>query len=140
VCCFDPLTQEHYCSLPCRDEVVDDWTCARDHQGGNECPGCLPGPIPGMVCTEHSFTEYSGLEISECSDGCWFSDHHTTTEVCYVERQCVDSPQEDALCMYFPSTDELGCVWDDIPIVFCNECECEGPVIYTYTRETCKCQ
>jgi hypothetical protein len=136
VCCYDVLTGEHSCEMPCTDEVVDTTTCAEDHAGGYECPGCVPAPL-GTGCAEHIFTEYSGLDISECYDGCLL-DHTTTEAICYVERRCVDSPIEDALCLLF-GNGELGCVPDDTPVVFCSECECTGPVVYTYTRETCTC-
>lgn len=84
-------------------------------------------------------TVFSGLEISECSGGCPDSDYNTTEEVCFEEKQCVDQPIEDALCLLF-GNGELGCVPDDTPVVFCSECACTGPVIYTYRRETCTCK
>lgn len=164
VCCWELIMPgfviEYYCNPPCTDAVTDTTTCSQDNEELYECIACLnrtDGP-----CSEYTYRDYTGLEISTCYDGCPQFDYNTSNEICYEERYCFGQLKtlhlctecdEGILCINCDidleadvcqcDDDNLGCAVAVVAcslIINCWDCGEGGSLVSTVRRETCSCQ
>jgi len=143
-----------YCNPPCTEEVINTTTCSEDNEENYACIGCT-SPLPPN-CTAQQYQDYSGLEIKECHDGCWWQ---TPDELCYEQRYCLADIKENHYCMEcqgkwlcIPCLDTgSSCICEEPSIAgciinvscfiasTCFKCITGGELIDTFKMETCNC-
>jgi hypothetical protein len=150
VCCFT-LGGQYYCKPPCSDQITDTTSCSQDNEDTYPCNDCKQVLAPPLG----TYRDYTGLQISECYNGCPQFDWNTSDEICYQEKECYLSIHENSMCLeceghkacfkvkYTPPLCETegDCVAQvlcDI-IHLCLQSNPGSTVVYTDYRETCVC-
>jgi len=155
VCCYYLDTLEHYCSPPCRDEVIDTTSCSENNEDDYKCTGCQQITAP----TCGTYRDYTGLQIKACYDGCPQFDWSTSYDDCYREKRCFPMLHSNSVCVECEGEEFCAGILDIGPpggdcetigecivqivcdiIKTCFQCERGSQVVSFLGRETCNCQ